>query len=270
MTPILQPGFSPAQKAVACRSLHELAYRGAFDRELTALGQYLELNESARVPAGFEKVIQSIIIASTDFPDHGKFPLLDFASRLSSATIDADFDRFMVAVQWGQKPPTRLTTILWNSWASLAGGNLSVRDLTGIPGTPPQMFLLKLPAKYSDLFTNEFYGAEFSIASRDHMEDFCCCLNCGALLMVTTLLDVVMLRRLLACEGALVMMLTDAHSTLVVTLDVKESRCTKFPPLCLTEEGAESIGLTLELPLVLSESRRRSLVSEMLVGEHIF
>jgi hypothetical protein len=269
-TPILLPGYTQAQKAAACEVLKNLTENGDFERALTEIGQLLEVDQSARIPEGFEKVIQSIIIASSDFEGRVNFPLLDFASKLSLATVDADFDKFLSEVRWEGNPPTRLAAILWNSWVSFIGGNLTERDLKVIPGKRPELFLLALPTKYSDLFTNQFYGTQFSLASHGHDGDFCCCLHCGALMMLDDPLPVVVFVHSQVCGRVMMMMLTGSFSTLVVSLDLREGQIVLLPTLYLTEDGDESIGLTLELPLVLSESRRQALLYDTLAGEHCF
>jgi hypothetical protein len=253
-TPILIAGYTADQKAAACESLNKLTGEGNFASALVGIGQLLEINPSARIPEGFEKVIQSIIIASSDFSLRVRFPILEFASKLPTATVDEDFDRFLTSVRWNRETPTRIAAILWNCWVSFIGGNLSKKDLSIIPGIPPDLFLLRLPTRYSDLFTNEFYGNQFAAAPPDHHGDFCCCLCCGLLMMITVSLESLIVEHLGSCRRGLLMILTGQSSTLVVSLNIRESRFILHPALYVTEDGDESIGLSLELPLVLSDA----------------
>jgi hypothetical protein len=71
-----------------------------------------------------------------------EMPILEFASRLSSAIVDIDFDHFIVDVWPNGEAPFKSAIILWNCWVSFSGNRLSPRDLTDFRASPIELLLI--------------------------------------------------------------------------------------------------------------------------------
>jgi hypothetical protein len=271
VTPILSPGCTNAQKEAGREALQRQLARGGdagLERSLNQIGQWLELNPDNRIPDGFRKVIESIIVSSTKFPGASGFPLIHFASELSSAMSGDDFERLIRSVWPRGDSPLKSAAILWNIWAEWSGAALPLRPLADIPAIPSDLFLFRLPTRFSDLFTNDFYGHELTVRSRGRSCEFLCCLKCGALVAVDAPAAVVVIAHGEDCGSILFMVITGAPCSALLTFDLSEGEVHGIPALYLTEAGDESLGLVLELPLVLSESRRRTLIGEILTGRY--
>jgi hypothetical protein len=266
-TPILRPGYTEAQKTSASEALDYLIDQTAgvgIERSLRQIGQWLEFDPEASMPDAFKKLIQSIIITSTDWKRRREIPLLYFASQLSSAVSVDDFDRFLHDAWPAGSPPLKSAAILWNSWVEWAGNSLPMRPLAAIPADSCELFLKRLPTQFSDLFTGAFFGRAMTGTSHD----FCCCLQCGQLMEIRNGAVPTMEAHGVICGAALIMMITGRACTVLATLDFAEEMGVPIAPLYLTEAGDESVGFALGLPLVLSESRRRTVISEFLTGHY--
>jgi hypothetical protein len=68
------------------------------------------------------------------------------------------------------------------------------------------------------------------------------------------------------CGIMLIMIKTGFMATAVVTMKLFEWTLIILPPLYVTGGGDESIGLSLAMPLILSNERLRALIKETLFG----
>jgi hypothetical protein len=126
----------------------------------------------------------------------------------------------------------------------------------------------QLPVRFSDLFTNDFYGVELSAASSHNEGDFLCCLKCGTLISGGNSIVQAILDHARDCRVVLFMIITGQLATLVLSFSFGLNKVRTIPPIYVTEAGDESVGWSLQLPLVLSQARHHSLLSEVLTGEY--
>jgi hypothetical protein len=240
--------------------------KGDLSMTLEQLGQWLDHNSISSIPDSFNQILQSIIIASSSFNRRSEHPILSFASRLPSAVSDEDFDCFVREVWSDGEAPLKSAMILWNCWSSYPGNQLSRRDVLTLRSPPINLFLAKLPHRFSDLFLNEFFGMQLSESSENHHFDLICCLKCGKLMLVNMSPITIMSNHSMECKMSLMMMITGPGATSIATLNVRENDVTLLRPLYVTEGGDESVGLSLAMPLVLSNERLRSLMNDALIG----
>jgi hypothetical protein len=268
-TPVLLPGFTPEQHLFAMESMHLIMQVWDPMRALNPLAQLIEYDPSFAVPEPFVKVLQSMILASARLQTEGTlhripFPLLHFAAKLPAATADTDFDRISAEIWPNGYEFSKSLGILWNSWVAFDAGPLTPRDLTTLKALPLSMFLVQLPRQFSDLFTAQFYGDQMKAATDDHL-DFGCCLECGSLLQSEISM---ILGHARACSNMfLVMMMSGPSATSIFIVDPATRTLKQLPPVYVTEGGDDAVGLSLRLPLVLSEARVRALVRDRMTGQ---
>jgi hypothetical protein len=228
----------------------------------------LDIDTDARIPDAFKKVIQSIIVASTEWRGRADVPLIRFASQLSSAVSGDDFDRILQDVWPNGDSPLKSAAILWNSWVEWAGNSLPLRRLAETSANSGKLFLSRLPTQFSDLFTSAFFGTELAADSAWHPREFFFCLKCGQLIPVHGEIPVLLIGHGTTCGAVLFMKITGQDCTQLVSFDFVDDMEFVIRPIYLTEAGDESVGLVLGLPLVLSESRRRTVIVELLSGQY--
>jgi hypothetical protein len=268
VTPVLRPECTAAQRIAGAAALGKLLDRGGLPTALELAAQLLDVGGAAALPPPFEVVLRSIVIASGACERRGECPLVAFAARLSTAAADADFERFVAEVWPGGDAPLKSAAILWNCWAECAGGRVGRRELAALRAPPVEIFLCQLPERFSDLFTNEFYGLELAAAREVDDACFLCCLKCGALMSVIGSLVQAMLDHARYCRMVLCMVITGKAATVILTFTFGTNEVRMVPPIYRTEAGDESVGWLLRLPLVLAKSRHSTLLSEVLMGEY--
>jgi hypothetical protein len=174
---------------------------------------------------------------------------------LPSAVVDSDFDRFIADVWPNGEAPLKAAVILWNCWVSFSGSGLTPRDIAAFRAPPIELFLARLPHRFSDLFTNDMFGTQLRSSTADSGSDIAYCLKCSGLLVVDMSQVNLLFEHNQDCGIMLIMVITGGLATALLTINHLEATLTLLPPLYVTEGGDESIGLSLAMPLILSEER---------------
>jgi hypothetical protein len=257
--PVLLPGFGEAHKAAAVGAVKQLQSLSVY---LKQMGQLLDFNNSSEMPKPFVQMIQTVVFACSELNarDLANDSLRSFASQLPTVGSQSDFEKLCLAV-WGQVPAEQRKSaqILWNCF-SLFGDNqskLGLFDLTLVHAPPPDLYLLRLPERFTDFFRKDF-GADEILALAGHDTVFRC-LVCGKALVYGDGPNCLFVHRAV-CQGPM-MILWGAKATRIFRYSM---RIIFYPPLYLSRHGDEDLGLRLGMPLYLSHTRRDELVRQLL------
>jgi hypothetical protein len=266
--PILLPGFTPRQQSAAQNAICHLPN---ISDSLRRIGQVLDIEHSTTIPDEIVHVLQSVIFAGSDsigVRSETDDPLLHFAFSLPSGTSQSSFESLVD--QFREIPLFSLkgAQILWNCLADFGDNSsrFTAFDLSAIREIPPDLYIEKLPERFTDIFMGQTGAA---IAALTPNGQVCCCLTCGAFFNRGHDSHVHPDRDCL-CDGrALLVLIGRLATSILVKLPNDETKYRLEPPLYLSEFGDPSIGFTLGCPLFLSQQRKNEWVRRLITNSDL-
>jgi hypothetical protein len=265
--PILLPGFTARQQSAAREAIHQLPN---ISDSLRRVGQVLDLENSTTISPEIVHVLQSVIFSGLTRSDEGKTddPLLDFALLLPSATSQSSFEAFAGRFRENSLFSLKGAQILWNCFVGFGdnSGRFTAFDLSQVREIPTDLYIEKLPERFTDLFLGE---SGVKIVALADYGPVCCCLTCGA--FFTLGMDEHSRPDLgSACNGRTILVLMGEIATAVLcTTETTEGSCHIRPPIYLSEYGDSSIGFDLGCPLFLSQQQRNDCLKHLITNSDL-
>jgi hypothetical protein len=209
--------------------------------------------------------LQTVIFAgsaSKGIQSESDDPMLHFAFSLASVTSQSDFRQLVDRFSGFPIFTLKGAQILWNCFVAFGNNSQSLTpfDLSQIREIPPDLYIEKLPERFTDLFLGQSAADILALANGGAV---CRCLTCGTTVRLPFARHVGAQSQI-ACDGATFLMIVGKYATCFVFRNHVAPGFRIGPPLYVGEHGDASIGFALGCPLFLSRQQRDEGIKRMI------